>query len=45
MKTLIMFIEEEFEDPTQENITKVCLAAINLFSSLKAQNSTIGGIV
>lgn len=46
VKSIVSFIAEEYNGKaTQANITTVCHAAIALFSSLKTERSTIGGIV
>lgn len=45
VKCLISFISDEYTSSTQAIITTVCHATIQLFSSLKVDNSKIGGIV
>lgn len=46
IKCLVQFIDGEYSGkPTNADITNVCHATINLFSSLKVEKSDIGGIV
>lgn len=46
IKALVSFIAEEYNgNATQKDITTVCQAAISLYSCLKTEKSTIGGIV